>query len=340
MLEELASLLNIDKSDPSTGIKISLKPKPADPRIVPAAPARSTEEQRGNAGTGNGGHVGNGAPQLPLAVSPFPRFPVSPDPAQPEAAHIVNGRVVRESRHSDSQYSNWAPVVGPADTQIEKKKVGGRKKAEPAIPLDQLEYVVVDVETTGGPQFRGHRITEISMVRVDANGRVQQEYSTLINPERSIPAKIVQLTNIHYEMVRSAPRFGDVADDIRAFMGERVFVAHNAAFDFGFIHGELVRTTGRPLLAKRLCTVRLARKVVPEVRRRSLDSLTYFFNVRNEARHRAYGDARATAVIFQKMLDRVHDRADIDTWQQLDKFVRAPKPKRKRSALPTPMEDV
>jgi DNA polymerase III epsilon subunit family exonuclease len=311
MLEELAALLNIDKSDPSTGIKISLKPRPADPRIVPQP---STE--------------------LPLAVSSTPRFDGTPD-----AVHIVNGRVVRESRHTDSTYSQWAPVVGPAETQLEKKKAGRRKKAEAAIALDQLEYVVVDVETTGGPQLRGHRITEISMLRVDANGRPMQEYSTLINPERTIPAKITQLTNIHYEMVRHAPRFGDVADAIRSFIGDRVFVAHNAAFDFGFIHGELVRTTGRPLLARRLCTVRLARKVVPEVRRRSLDALTYFFNVHNEARHRAYGDARATAVIFAKMLDRVYDR-NIATWQALDKFVRAPKAKRKRSALPTPVEDV
>jgi DNA polymerase-3 subunit epsilon len=320
MLEELASLLNIDKSDPSTGIKISLKPRPADPRIVPQA---RTENR--------------GTTELPLSVSPALRFTESPH--SPESVHIVNGRVVRESRHSDSQYGNWAPVVGPAEIEVERKKAGGRRPSEPAIALDQLEYVVVDVETTGGPQLRGHRLTEISMVRVDANGRRQHEYSTLINPERSIPAKITQLTNIHYEMVRHAPRFGDIADDIRAFIGDRVFVAHNAAFDWGFIHGELVRTTGRPLLGRRLCTVRLARKVVPEVRRRSLDSLSYFFNVHNEARHRAYGDARATAVIFGKLLDRVFER-NIDTWQALDKFVRAPKKPRKRSALPTPVEDV
>lgn len=331
MLEELAALFNIDKSDPSTGIKISLKPRPADPRIVPSAHGVG----------GNGETAKRSESELPLAVSPVLRFTVSPPTpsGSPEAVHVVNGRVIRESRHADSTYSTWAPVVGPAEIEIEKKKAGGRKRSEPAIPLENIEYVVVDVETTGGPQLRGHRITEISMVRVDANGRPMHEYSTLINPERSIPAKITKLTNIHYEMVRSAPRFGDVADDIRAFIGDRVFVAHNAAFDWGFIHGELVRTTGRPLLGKRLCTVRLARKVVPEVRRRSLDALSYYFNVHNEARHRAYGDARATAVIFQKMLDRVYER-EIATWQALDKFVRAPKQPRKRTALPTPMEEI
>jgi DNA polymerase III epsilon subunit family exonuclease len=332
MLEELANLLNIDKSDPSTGIKISLKQRPADPRIVPQAQSGL----RGNGETEKRGNVLS--PELPLSGT-FPRLPVSPQPNTLEAVHVMNGRVIRESRHADSAYSNWAPIVGPAEVEVERKSAGGRRKTEPPIALEKLEYVVVDVETTGGPQLRGHRITEISMVRVDANGRTLHEYSTLINPERTIPAKITQLTNIHYEMVRHAPRFGDVADDIRAFIGDRVFVAHNAAFDWGFIHGEMVRTTGRPLLGKRLCTVRLARKVVPEVRRRSLDALSYYFNVHNEARHRAYGDARATAIIFQKMLDRVYDR-EISTWQALDKFVRAPKLKRKRSALPTPMEEI
>jgi DNA polymerase III epsilon subunit family exonuclease len=335
MLEKLAALFNIDKSDPSTGIKISLKQRPADPRIVPQARSE-------NRGLGETEKRGTSGSELLLPVSPSPLNPVPPysiHPGSLDAVRIVNGRVVRESRHADSAYSNWAPVVGPNETELEKKKVGGRKRAEPAIPLEHLEYVVVDVETTGGPQLRGHRITEISLVRVDANGRVQHEYSTLVNPERTIPAKITQLTNIHYEMVRHAPRFGDIADDIRSFIGDRVFVAHNAAFDWGFIHGEMVRTTGRPLLGKRLCTVRLARKVVPEVRRRSLDALSYFFNIHNEARHRAYGDARATAAVFRRMLDRVFER-EIPTWQDLDKFVRAPKAPRKRTALPTAIEDI
>jgi DNA polymerase III subunit epsilon len=247
--------------------------------------------------------------------------------------------VVRESRHTDSPYYQWAPATGPAEIEVEKKKGGAKKKHEPPASLDSLEYVVVDVETTGGAQLRGHRITEIAIVRVDANGRKTHEYSTLINPNRSIPLEITKLTRIDHEMVRISPYFEDVAHDVRRLLEGRVFVAHNAAFDWGFINGELIRTTGKPLLGKRLCTVRLARKVVPEVRRRSLDALSYFFNVHNEARHRAYGDARATAVIFRRLLDRVRER-EIDTWQALDRFVRAPKPKPRRTALPTPIEDV
>ncbi|HEX6066423.1 MAG TPA: 3'-5' exonuclease [Longimicrobiales bacterium] len=301
MHEALAALFDIDQSDPATGIKISLK-KPELPLTTPA--------------------------------SPTPDFTYTPD-----TVHIVNGRVVRESRHTDSPYYGWAPITGPAELEIEHRKAGGRKPQEPPVALGTLEYAVVDVETTGGGQRNGHRITEIAIVRLDADGRQLDEFATLINPGRSIPPEISRLTRIDTEMVCCAPRFEDVAPQVRAMLTGRVFVAHNAAFDWGFIHGELVRTIGKPLLGKRLCTVRLARKVVPEVRRRSLDALSYFFDVRNEARHRAYGDARATALIFRRLLERVRER-EIETWQALDRFVRAPKIKRKRSALPTPIEDV
>jgi DNA polymerase III epsilon subunit family exonuclease len=311
MSDILESLFDIDRSNPSAGIRISLKQNRSE----------GETEKRGN-------------DELELADSPILRFTGSP-----AEVHLMNGRVVRESRHSDSQYSMWAPITGPADVEVEKKTSGRKKKNEPPVPLDQLEYVVVDVETTGGPQLRGHRITEIAIVRVDANGKKTHEYSTLINPGRSIPYPITKLTNISDAMVRRAPFFEDIAHEVRSLIEGRIFVAHNAAFDWGFIHGELVRTTGKPLLGRRLCTVRLARKVVPEVRRRTLDALSYFFNVHNEARHRAYGDARATARIFRRLLERIWER-EIDSWQALDRFVRQAKEKRKRSALPTPIEDV
>ena len=296
MSEVLASLFDIDRSDPSTGIKIRLKRD------------RDREPQHPAAGYG---------------------------------VHIVNGRILRESRHPDSAYRTWAPLTGPTDVEAASQRTGAKKQDEPPLPLNCLEYVIVDVETTGGPQCRGHRLTEIAIVRVDANGRQMHEYSTLINPRRSIPATITRLTNISGDMVRAAPCFEEVAGEVRSLLEGRVFVAHNVAFDWGFLQGELVRTTGRPLLGRRrLCTVRLARKVVPEVRRRSLDALSFFFDVHNEARHRAYGDARATALIFRRLLDRVRDR-EIESWQALESFVkRCPARRRKRSALPTPVEDV
>lgn len=294
---KLAGLFDVDTSDRSRGIQISLK--------------------------------GVGAAQREA------------EPAPVYGVQIVNGRIVRESRHGDSEYANWAQPIGPALTELEKKPAARRARpAGPPIPLDDLEFAVVDVETTGGSLMYGHRITEIAIVRVDARGRVLHDYTTLVNPGRSIPPSITALTHIDNQMVRLAPRFEDIAGDVRALLEGRVFVAHNAAFDWGFVNGELVRTTGKPLHGERLCTVRLARKVVPETRRRSLDALMYFFNIHNEARHRAYGDARATAVIFRRMMDRVRER-DIASWQQLEHLtlLRSQR-RRRRSAMPMPMEDV
>jgi DNA polymerase III epsilon subunit family exonuclease len=158
--------------------------------------------------------------------------------------------------------------------------------------LTDLEYVVVDVETTGGSALRGHRVTEIAAVRVRGTGEVAGEFATLVNPERRIPPFVTRLTRITDGMVRHAPRFDEIAADVQALLRGRVFVAHNARFDWAFLDAELSRARGlcppRPLL----CTVRLARRLVPEISSRSLDALCYYFGIENEARHRAYGDAR------------------------------------------------
>jgi DNA polymerase-3 subunit epsilon len=252
---------------------------------------------------------------------------------------IKNGKIVREGRHSDSEYNQWLQPVGPADAELEKKRLAQRPPAGPPIPLDDLEFAVVDTETTGTGVLRGHRVTEIAIVRVNAKGVVLHEYETLVNPGRSIPWEVTQLTHINNSMVKAAPRFEDIADDVRSLLKDRVFVAHNAPFDWSFINAELLRTTGRALLGERLCTVRLARKIVPEVRSRSLDSLCYYFNVPNEARHRAFGDARATAIIFRRMLERARER-ELDTWQKLEYFTLRRSQKKKRTAMPVGIEKI
>jgi DNA polymerase-3 subunit epsilon len=204
--------------------------------------------------------------------------------------------------------------------------------------LRSLEYVVVDVETTGGACNRGHRITEVCAVRVSGNGRVSGEFTSLVNPQRPIPQTITALTRITHEMLHAAPRFEEIATDLRNFLDGAVFVAHNAPFDWGFVGYELVRACLDPLHGRVLCTVRLARKVVPEVASRSLDALAYFFGVENEARHRAFGDARATASIFRRMLDRMEDR-EIESWAELETLMRKRAPRRKRRASPQPVRD-
>lgn len=208
---------------------------------------------------------------------------------------------------------------------------------DPGDPIRSLEYAVVDVETTGGSPLRGHRITEFAAVRVRGTGEVLEEYSTLLNPLRPIPRFITALTGIDPSMVADAPRFEEVAERIRRLLAGAVFVAHNAAFDHRFVQLEFARL-GYTLPGRTLCTVRLARRTVPEVTHRSLDALSYFFGLENEARHRALGDARVTAAILRRLLDRAEER-EVRRWEELERLLRrGPRRPRQRRANPHSME--
>jgi DNA polymerase-3 subunit epsilon len=171
--------------------------------------------------------------------------------------------------------------------------------------LDSLSYVVVDVETTGGGG--GDRITEFCAVTV-ANGRIADVFETLINPQRPIPPAVTRLTRITWEMVRHAPTIRDVAPRIADVLRGHLFVAHNASFDWRFVTSELSRYSGQHVVGEKLCTVKLARAVVPNIRRRSLDSLSYFYGIENHARHRAGGDAVATAKVLLRLLEAARER--------------------------------
>ncbi len=174
-------------------------------------------------------------------------------------------------------------------------------------PLDSLSYVVVDVETTGGSPLGGDRITEFCAVTV-ANGRIADVFETLINPQRPIPPAVTRLTRITWEMVRNAPTIRDVAPRIADVLRGHLFVAHNAPFDWRFVTSELSRCSGQQVVGEKLCTVKLARAVVPNIRRRSLDSLSYFYGIENHARHRAAGDAVATAKVLLRLLEAARER--------------------------------
>ena len=208
--------------------------------------------------------------------------------------------------------------------------------APAAEDLRALEYVVVDVETTGGSSAHGHRVTEFAAVCVSFDGTVIDEYSSLVNPDRSIPPFISALTNITGDMVRDAPRFRDIAAEVERMLAGRVFVAHNAAFDWRFTCHELERARGVAPLAPVLCTVRLARRVLPELGARSLDALTYYFGLENTARHRAGGDARVTAAILARMLGRLEEH-EVTSWSALQEFLRRRKPRRPRGRQATPV---
>jgi DNA polymerase III subunit epsilon len=204
-------------------------------------------------------------------------------------------------------------------------------------PLRTLEYVVVDVETTGCSWGGGHRVTEIAAVRLRGDGVVLDEFRSLVNPERPIPSYISALTNITWEMVAGAPRFAEVAAEVGRVLAGAVFTAHNAPFDWRFVKAELDRAGGS-LDGVPLCTVRMARKLVPELRSRSLDSLTSFFNIPVDGRHRAYGDAVATAELFRRLLERL-DSQEVTRWSELQQLLQQRAPRRRRQANPHPVAE-
>ena len=183
----------------------------------------------------------------------------------------------------------------------------GRVHVQHDDALANESFVVVDCETTGSRAWHGDRITEIAVVRVH-RGVAERVFDSLINPDRPIPPSVTALTNITSSMVRNAPRFRDICPQLLGVLEGHVFVAHNATFDWRFLSAEVERVTARPLRGRRICTVKLARKMLPHVRRRNLDSLQNFYGVENYARHRAGGDATATAAVFLRLLDAARDR--------------------------------
>jgi len=186
--------------------------------------------------------------------------------------------------------------------------------------LDEVGFAVVDVETTGGGRGFGHRIVEIAVVEV-RGGRIVDEYQTLVNPARRIPPGVVALTGITNEMVAGAPHFDHVAEEVLARLDGRVFVAHNVAFDWAFVSSELTRALGDAPELVRMCTVRMVRRFVPALRHRNLDVVTRYFGVDIHARHRAHGDALATARVLLRLLDEARGRG-LDDVASLEWYLR------------------
>jgi DNA polymerase III subunit epsilon len=201
--------------------------------------------------------------------------------------------------------------------------------------LEECAFAVVDVETTGMRAAGSDRVTEIAVVVLHGSRR-EVVFESLVNPGRPIPRAICAITNITDEMVRHAPTFAEVADQVMAALAGRVFVAHNARFDWGFVSAEIRRARDLALDGPRLCTVRLARRLVTEVRSCGLDNLSHHFGFENMARHRAAGDALVTAELLGHLLDRARERG-IRTLQDLDLLQSATRAarRRKRSASPS-----
>lgn len=205
--------------------------------------------------------------------------------------------------------------------------------------IEECAFAVVDCETTGVRAAGSDRITDIAVVVVQG-ARRELVFESLVNPGFPIPTWITGLTGITQSMVRNAPPFEEVAEQVLAALAGRVFVAHNARFDWRFVSAEVRRSSDLTLDGPRICTVRLARRLLPHLESRSLDSLSYYFGLTNPARHRAAGDAMATAELLQRLLDRARD-AGARTLSDLEGMMSGrgvPSPefrvRKKRSALP------
>jgi DNA polymerase-3 subunit epsilon len=250
-----------------------------------------------------------------------------------------------------------APRVAEPEISREAPRRIRRAAASSAGPapdalLHALSYVVVDVETTGGSPHTGHRITEIAAVVV-RDGAVQDVYETLVNPQRPIPPMIMKLTGITMEMVAGKKPFADVCPDVLGALAGHVFVAHNVNFDWRFVSAEVARATGQRLDGPKLCTVRLARKLLPQLRSRSLGYVADhygadafardYFEARHGRerpwRHSAAGDAVATAHCLLRLFRDASSRG-VQTWGELDALLGAgtARARRRRSALPSPVD--
>lgn len=162
------------------------------------------------------------------------------------------------------------------------------------------EYAIVDIETTGG-YASGSKITEVAIIIFNGT-EIIDRFETLVNPEKDIPLPIFALTGINNEMVAHAPKFEMIAEKVFQMLENRVFVAHNVNFDYSFIKHQL-NVEGYPFSAPKLCTVRMSRKIKPGLYSYSLGNLCQSLDIPIQNRHRAGGDAEATAVLFSKLCE-------------------------------------
>ena len=172
--------------------------------------------------------------------------------------------------------------------------------------LSELDFVVVDVEATGA-KTPPNRLIELGAYRI-RGGKIVEKFLSLVNPEIPIPRFVMSLTGISNEMVKSAPVFAEVAPSWLDFVSDSVLVAHNAGFDTSFLNHEISRVyPGHRMLNPHLCTVRLSRRVLPDLSNHRLDTIASHFSIPIASRHRAGSDALATAEIFLLLLSKLEE---------------------------------
>ncbi|MCE2422740.1 MAG: 3'-5' exonuclease [Gemmatimonadetes bacterium] len=190
--------------------------------------------------------------------------------------------------------------------------------------LADIDWAVVDVETTGKAAGQGGRMIEMAIVPV-SGGRVGDVWETRLNPGPGIRVDrfVARLTGITTAMTRRAPSFASVAGEVRQRLQSRVFAAHNLGFDWSFVIWEMTRAGMAEPTGDRMCTLQLARRVLPGLSRCGLDSVTRYYGVEIEKRHSAGGDALATANVLVRLIADAERRG----WDTLEKLRAAMVPK-------------
>jgi len=190
------------------------------------------------------------------------------------------------------------------------------------LQIADTEFVVCDVETTGLSPEK-HRLTEIALVKI-IDGRIVDRFESLVNARQFVPYEITRLTGITNDMVYSAPAIDAVLPSVKEFIGNAVFVAHNVRFDRSFIDTSFRRSGMQPLDLPNLCTARLARRIVPTLSRKSLGMLSKHFGISIRDRHRAAGDAEATAEVLLRFIHMLTEELDIHECSELLSFQNKP----------------
>lgn len=183
--------------------------------------------------------------------------------------------------------------------------------------------IVLDLETTGVSAYRD-RVTEIAAVKY-LNGKIVEEFHTLINPGYPIPRHITRITGITDEMVKDAPAIHQVLPELKEFLGSHIIVAHNAGFDFNFLKYNFLMHHNYQLENKTLCTFKLANRLLDIPRRRLSDCCNYF-QITNTQAHRAMSDVLATTQVLSNMVELL-SQINRTTTQEVLEFCNMPKAK-------------
>ena len=188
----------------------------------------------------------------------------------------------------------------------------------PSVPIEQVEFSVLDVETTGLSARENH-VIEIGIVKIK-NLKIARKFQSFVNPGCKIPYFITQFTGITDEDIIDAPFFSELADKIENVIGDSVISAHNISFDDSFLKYEFFRTGREPLSNHKICTLKIARRLYPSLKSKSLSSITQYLRLKNSNAHRALADAEVTARALIKMIKKLKKDEGIETLDELHSY--------------------